>query len=151
MRMILPLLLVAVAASGCAVLDRLTLNERSAPVPAAMPDPIAPPLLGVGKMAATLDTTTSAEKEAALAIPPRPSERSLGQVTASLGSPAEQGFWLRTTLVTATGKGRVATAGGQSVAVDLMPGTSGAQLSLAAFRALGLSLTALPEVAVFAR
>jgi hypothetical protein len=37
---------------------------------------------------------------------------------------------------------------GLAVAVTLLPGTGGAQLSLAAFRALGLSLTGLPEVLV---
>jgi hypothetical protein len=36
------------------------------------------------------------------------------------------------------------------VNVDLIPGTGGALLSLAAFRQLGLSLTDLPEVTVYA-
>ncbi len=43
------------------------------------------------------------------------------------------------------------TWGGTSVQVDLLPGEGGAQLSLAAFRALGLGLTDLPEVTVFTR
>jgi hypothetical protein len=75
--------------------------------------------------------------------------RELGKVTVALGSPAEPGFWLRTALVTAPGKGKVVTASGASVAVDLQPGSGGALLSLAAYRALGLALTDLPEVTIF--
>ena len=67
----------------------------------------------------------------------------------ALGSPAEQGFWLKTALVSVAGKGRVVTASGASVAVDLLPTEGAALLSLAAFRALGLSLTDVPEVSVF--
>jgi len=154
MRMIIPLLLSVLLVPGCAALNRLKPQSKPAPVAEVMPDPAlaAPaPVLGAGKTAATLDTTTVAEKREALAVAPVATERSLGKVAVSLGSPAEQGFWLRTTLVKVAGKGRVETAGGQSVAVDLLPGASGAQLSLAAFRALGLSLTALPEVGVFAQ
>jgi len=43
----------------------------------------------------------------------------------------------------------VVTASGASVAVDLQSGSGGALLSLAAYRALGLALTDLPEVTVF--
>jgi hypothetical protein len=47
-------------------------------------------------------------------------------------------------------QGRIETAAGKSLALELRPGTGGALLSLAAFQALGLSLTDLPEVTVFA-
>ena len=120
--------------------------DVAAPVEVAPPAPV----LGSGTTAATLDTTTAAERKEALAAPATGGERALGKVAVSLGSPVEQGFWLRTALVTAPGKGRVVTADGKSVAVDLLPGASGAQLSLAAYRALGLSLTDLPEVTVYA-
>lgn len=150
----IPLLMIVTLASGCAVVDRL----RPAPKVdvALQPEAVAPPpanpaVLGEGKSAAALDTTTAAERAEALAAPAASGERELGKVVVSLGSPAEQGIWLRTTLVKAAGKGRVVTAGGQSVAVDLLPVTSGAQLSLAAYRALGLSLTDLPEVTVYAQ
>lgn len=111
----------------------------------------SPAVLGQGTTAAALDQTTVEERAAALAAPAASAERSLGKVSVSLGSPAEQGFWLRAGVVTSAGKGRVVTAGGQSVAVDLIPGEGAAQLSLAAFRALGLSLTDLPEVSVYAQ
>lgn len=99
--------------------------------------------------AAALDRTTPEEKAAALAAPAAGTERELGRVSVALGPPAEQGIWLTTSLVTAPVMGRVVTAEGTSLAVELRPGTGGALLSLAAFQALKLSLTDLPEVTVF--
>jgi hypothetical protein len=75
----------------------------------------------------------------------------LGLVTVALGPPAEQGFWLKSALVAEAGKGWVVTATGAMVAVDLLPAEGAAQLSLAAFRALDLALTDLPEVLVYAQ
>lgn len=154
MRNVILLSLALTATAGCAVLDRL---KPASEAPAAAVDPgaaavaAAPaPVLGAGATATTLDTTTDAQKQAALAAPAASGERSLGKVAVSLGSPAEPGIWLRSSLVSAPGKGRVVTASGQSVAVDLLPGQGAAQLSLPAYVALGLSLTALPEVTVFA-
>ena len=98
--------------------------------------------------AEALDQTTTAERAAAVLVPAAEG-RALGKVTVALGSPAEQGFWLKTTLVSVAGTGRVVTASGASVAVDLIPAQGAALLSLAAFRALGLSLTDVPEVSVF--
>jgi hypothetical protein len=100
--------------------------------------------------AEVLDTTTPEEKAAALAAPAASGERALGSVVVALGPPAEQGLWLSTSLVSETVQGRVETAGGTSLAVELRPGTGGALLSLAAFQALGLNLTELPEIRVFA-
>lgn len=158
MQKIVSLGLVLSTLSGCAALDRINPFARSPDRRAAAADaaPVTPPpqnpmVMGEGRSAAVLDTSSEAEKAAALAVPATAAERELGRVTVALGSPAEAGFWLRSPLVGAPGKGRVQTAGGQSVAVDLLPGESGAQLSLAAFRALGLSLTDLPEVTVFAQ
>ena len=156
MRLIVPLCLSLALIPGCAVLDRL--GPKPAPEPVAVEvapppavAPVASPLGQTGAAtAAALDQTTTAERKEALAVAPAAGEQALGKVAVSLGNPAEQGFWLRSALVTSAGKGRVETAAGQSVAVDLLPGESGAQLSLAAFRALGLTLTDLPEVTVFA-
>lgn len=99
--------------------------------------------------AEVLDTTTAEEKAAALAAPAPSGERSLGRVIVSLGPPAEQGLWLKTALVSQTVQGRVETAAGKSLTLELRPGLGGAMLSLAAFQSLGLSLTDLPEVTVF--
>ncbi|MBN2631336.1 MAG: hypothetical protein JXR75_12460 [Rhodobacteraceae bacterium] len=144
--------------SGCGLLDGLRpapedgylAAQPAGPAPDVAPVAAAPvPVLGPGKTAAALDTTTAAQKQAALAAPAASGERNLGKVAVSLGSPAEPGIWLRSALVKAAGKGRVVTASGTSVAVDLMPGQGAAQLSLAAYRALGLGLTDLPEVTVY--
>lgn len=102
------------------------------------------------RTAAAFDTTTEAQKAAALAAPAGGAE--IGRVVASLGNPAEQGFWLRSGLVEAPRPGVVRLASGATVQVDLLPlAGGGPQLSLAAFRALGLGLTDLPQVIVLAR
>lgn len=119
--------------------------------PVARPD-LAAPAPPVGATSAeALDTTTEDQRQTALAAPEPAGERALGPATVSLGSPTEGGFWLRTALVEAPASGRVETADGTSVQVELRPGQGAAQLSLAAFRAAGLDLTALPVVQVFAR
>jgi hypothetical protein len=137
--------------SGCAVLNGLNPAPKAPEVAMVAPleGTVTLPDLGAGQSAAALDQTTAAEKAAATA-PMAGAARELGRTTVALGSPAEQGFWLKSALVAAPGKGRVTTVSGASVAVDLQPGTGGALLSLAAFRALGLPLTDLPEVTVFA-
>lgn len=81
-------------------------------------------------------------------------ERDLGTTIASLGSPTEPGFWLKTPLVDAPGKGRVDFQNtGKSVEVDLIPidgpKTAGSRMSLAALRLLDAPLAGLPEVQVF--
>jgi hypothetical protein len=112
---------------------------------------VAVPPVGA-KSAAALDTTTAAQKAAALAAPAKPAgEQSLGKTAVALGNVTEPGFWLRSALVKSAGSGRVVTAAGGSIAVDLIPGDGAAQLSLAAFRALNLSLTDLPDVTIFAQ
>ncbi|MGO4908972.1 hypothetical protein ACEN2J_11665 [Pseudorhodobacter sp. W20_MBD10_FR17] len=111
---------------------------------------VAPPK-GARTIAA-LDTTTAAQKAEALSAPAQPAaEQALGKTAVALGKVTEAGFWLRSSLVQTAGKGRVVTANGASIAVDLIPGTGAAQLSLAAFRALNLPLTDLPEVTIFAQ
>jgi uncharacterized protein YceK len=151
---LLPLLLV-VALSGCATLfpkaERTPLTGPTARDPATEMTPSAgTAALGAQAVRAeVLDTTSAAEKAAALAAPAPGGERELGRVVVALGPPAEQGLWLRTALVTAPVQGRVVTAAGQSLTLELRPGTGGALLSLAAFQALKLGLTDLPEIAVF--
>ena len=155
MRILAPLLLIALA--GCAGSPFAGLRgkppvETVAARPPPRPDVVAPVPVAGATTAAAFDTTTAADKAAALAPPPAPAgERLLGKTAVALGNPAEPGFWLRASLVTTPAKGRVEVAGGASIAVDLIPGAGAAQLSLPAFRALNLPLTALPEVLIFAR
>ena len=142
MKTMIPFVMLALLA-GCA---------GQAPKPVADVAPVAPmatlPAIGQGRSVASLDKTTEAEKAAAKAAPAA-AGKALGRVVVALGAPAESGFWLKSGLVKAVGKGRV-VIGSASVAVELRPGDGGALLSLAAYRALGLELTDLPEVSVFA-
>jgi uncharacterized protein YceK len=151
MRIIVLVSIALLPLSGCALMKNLTAPAVGAPPPVEAAAPltaIAP--MGTGAAtAATLDQSTP-EQVAAATAPVANGARELGRVVVALGSPAEQGFWIKTPLAVVAGKGRVVTADGKSVNVDLQPGTGGALLSLAAFRALGLGLTDLPEVTVFA-
>ena len=101
-----------------------------------------------GQSAAALDAVTEAQKAAAGAAPD--SGQVLGIVTVALGSPAQQGLWLKSNLVAAPSKGRAVLANGSGVNVDLRPAGGGATLSFSAYRALGLGLTDLPQVQVLA-
>ncbi len=142
--------LAALTLSGCAVFAPAAIEAPPVPTVAA-PPPNPGGVLGAnGQSADALDQSSAADIAAAAAVSEPAGERALGRVVVALGSPAEQGFWIKTALAAAPGKGRVVTADGQSVNVDLIPGTGGASLSLAAFRQLGLGLTELPEVTVYA-
>lgn len=150
----LPFSLAALA--GCA--DLSIPNPFAGASPAATPPAESAPAAaglrppGGARTAAALDTTTEAEKAAARAATAEPSvERNLGKVFVSLGQATEPGFWLRSSLVTQRMQGRVVTTLGESLQVDLLPGDGAAQLSLAAYRALNLPLTGLPEVTVYSR
>ena len=149
-QIILISVLASFALSGCAVFDKLQRpNAAAVQIVAPVEPAVTLPALGAGQSAAALDQSRAAEKAAA-AAEPASGARVLGKAVVALGSPAEQGFWLKSALVVTAGKGRVVTAGGASVNVDLIPGEGAALLSLAAFRALGLGLTDLPEVTIYA-
>lgn len=150
------LLSLALAVTGCGLIQ-----PKGGREPVTGPSALAPPIESASQglagamgsqavKAEDLDTTTAAEKADALAAPAASGERELGRVVVALGSPAEQGLWLKTELVAEVVEGRIETAEGKSLTLELRPGTGGALLSLAAFQALGLSLTGLPEVTVFA-
>ncbi|WP_420863053.1 hypothetical protein [Algirhabdus cladophorae] len=102
------------------------------------------------------DTTSSAEKAQAVEVAAQDAGGSatLGRTVASLGSPADPGFWLETPLVDDVQMGRVVyLANGQAVAVELRPiegpKTAGSRLSLPAMRVIEAPLTGLPELEVF--
>ena len=145
----------ALALSGCALFQK---EGRSGVTGPAEPQPatefapaVSTSVLGTTRAvsAASLDKTSAEEKAAALAAPASGGERELGKVVVALGPPAEQGIWLSSSLVKDKAQGRIVTAAGKSLAVELRPGTGAALLSLAAFQALGLSLTDLPQVTVY--
>ena len=105
---------------------------------------------GAPKKTEALDVATAEERKEAVTIEPVSSEKKLGIAIASLGNPAETGFWVKSDLVSKPTKGRITDlSSGTQVNVDLFPAEtaqSGTQLSLSAMRALGVSLIDLPEV-----
>ncbi len=158
MKQLLALAIAAANLSGCGLFNPggagsgpASITGPSAAQPATEFAPAAADAaLGARSDSATaLDTTTAEQKAAALAAPAKGGERALGTAVVALGPPAEQGFWLSSPRVKAVAQGRVQTASGQSLAVELRPGTGGALLSLAAFQALKLPLTELPELTVY--
>ena len=156
MRQLAILPVIALALSGCALFQkeggRAGVTGPAEPHPATEFAPaVSTSVLGTTRAASAeaLDKTSAEEKAAALAAPAQGGERELGRVVVALGPPAEQGIWLSSALVKETAQGRIVTAAGKSLAVELRPGTGAALLSLAAFQALGLSLTELPQVTVY--
>lgn len=146
---------VLLALSGCALLT----PKAKAPPPATeapgLATEFAAPVqtttletLGEGQSVAALDTTSAAEKDAALAAPVAAGGGELGRQVVALGSPADPGLWVQTSLVSVVTKGTVVAPNGQTLAVELRPGSGAALMSLAAYQALGIGLTELPEVAI---
>lgn len=135
-----------IALTGCAELGLTAKPEAPAP------EPVAAVVPAVANTAEALDTTTEAERAAALAEPAPATETELGRTIASLGDPTDPGFWIKTPLVSAPAKGRAEAANGRSVLVDLIPmdgGAGGSQISLPALRLLELPLTDLPELTLY--
>lgn len=134
------------------------LPEATAADVAAVPaDPVltsAPPPPPTAKTQAALDTTTPEQrKQAAAPTPTAATSKSLSTTVASLGTPTEPGFWLKTPLVKFETKGRVTNkANGKSSAVTLIPiegpATGGSRLSLPAMRLIEAPLTELTELEV---
>ncbi len=129
---------------------------RPKPRPESLESRVSAPAAGATSVE-EFDTTSNAERQAATNVSADAGgERALGRTIASLGSPAQPGFWLETPLVSAAMPGRVvALATGESVLVKLlpagMPEGAGSQVSLAALRLLGVDLAGLHEIEVYAR
>ncbi|GGD41277.1 D-galactarate dehydratase [Sinisalibacter lacisalsi] len=151
------LLILAVLLSACAEMaprdaDMAPPEGMTRPMP--RPDAGAPP--AGANTADAFDTSTEAERAAAMAESAPDAEARLGRTVASLGSPADPGFWLETPLTDRVRPGRVvAVASGASVQVELRPidapPGAGSRISLPALRLLNVGLTGLHELDVFAR
>lgn len=164
--LVLPLLAVA-ACDGIATAPAAPEAPAATPAAASAPIRTAAPVLtaSAAPSRAPLSRPAAARPEAynqataeerAAAVAPVTQARKLGTTIASLGNPTEQGFWIKTPLVSASGKGRlVDPASGKSVNVDLLPlsgpESGGSQVSLAALQMLGVSLTGLPKLEVYAQ
>ena len=122
--------------------------------PVTRPEGVAVPGAGARKVE-EFDTTTAIDRSAALSEAASAGGAvALGVTVASLGSPTEPGFWLKTPLVTAPAKGKVIHAGtGKSVAVELIPidgpETAGSRMSLSAMRLIEVPLSELLKVEVY--
>lgn len=135
--------------AGCAALQ----GKSSAPAEPGMATEFAPAVetqsletMGSGQSVAALDRTSEAEKQAALAAAAGGGE--LGRQIVALGSPADTGLWVQTSLVKAVTKGSVRAPDGKVLAVELRPGSGAALMSLSAYQALGIGLTELPEMVI---
>lgn len=151
-RLVLCLPPFALALAGCASVQMPTLSTKpEATVAAADPEARVAPTNAV--TVEEFDTTTTAERAAAEAAPAPAGEALLGKTVASLGDPTLGGFWLETPLVDATRQGRIESASGKSVNVELRPidgaASAGSRISLAALRLLEVPLTDLPELSVY--
>jgi len=131
-----------VCLSACAKIQSQTMDVAGgaaiAPLPAGTVRPVArPETATLGSAAGTVST----------------SRGDLGSTIVSLGSPTESGMWLKTPLVRTPTTGHV-TFGGASQKVNLIPiegaASAGSRMSLAAMQALGVPLTELVEIRVFA-
>ena len=137
--------------------DRAADPTPTAPSAASDATPIEPVIALPPEDAVTVedfDTTTSAERDAALVEAPAAGDGRIGTTVASLGDPGEAGFWIKTPLVSEQTTGRVVyVKSGRSVQVQLIPSGgvagSGSQVSLAAMRLLDAPLTELPELVVY--
>ncbi len=132
-------------------------EATEADVAAVPADPVmtsTAPSPPAAKTVQTLDTTTAEQRaEAAAPATPSATSKSLGTTIATLGSPTEPGFWLKTPLVKTETSGRVTNkANGKSSVVTLIPidgpATGGSRMSLPAMRLIEASLTDLTEVEV---
>lgn len=120
-----------------------------------VPGASAPPPPPEARTVEQFDTTTAADRAEAAAPTDASNGAPLGTTIASLGDPADPGFWAETPLVSEVRQGRLTyPATGKSVQVELRPSGgeagSGTRVSLPALRVLEAPLTALPELEVFA-
>lgn len=125
----------------------------AAPAAAKVVKAPAPP--AGARTADALDTTTAAQKAAAVQKPAS-GETRLGETIGSLGDATEPGLWIKTPLASVRGAGRIEhKASGKSALVELIPldgpKTAGSEVSLAAMRLLGVGLTDLPDLDVYAQ
>ncbi|MXW86967.1 MAG: hypothetical protein F4103_17635 [Boseongicola sp. SB0673_bin_14] len=132
----------ALSISGCAQFEQVELRT-----PRLATSPLEP---SAARTVEELDTTTAAERDAAVAT--GPAGRLLGRTVASLGDPTAPGFWIETPLVATERPGRlVYPANGNSVEITLIPSEGGSsRVSLAAMRLLEAPLAGLPTLEVHA-
>ena len=139
-----------VSATGPAPGAGVTPAAAGTPAPTLNPNPPPPPPVAA-RTVDQFDTTSDADKAAALAVDDTAPVKDLGTTLATLGPPAEPGIWLKTPLVSALTMG-VVSYKGKDAKMELRPSGgaagSGSQISLAAMQTLGIPLTEIAEVSV---
>jgi hypothetical protein len=154
MRISVPLaLLAAVVLAGCDGGNGIGgLFADDARVSEDGPDTVRPQARADGAASGGPLSALSVNAAQAASLPPRAGETALGTETATLGDVADPGLWLLTRHVMAPVRGQVvAVVSGRATQVELRPsGGAGGRLSLAAMQALGLPITALAQVQVYA-
>lgn len=142
--------------SGCAEVDQLISSARgddvNSTVQSQQPRTGESLPRGTATTPEALDQSTEAERKKAKQV--SAAGQNLGQTVASLGSPSEAGFWLKTPLVKVETPGQIRDrATGNALAVRLIPingpVTAGSRMSLAAMRALNVGLSELVTVDVY--
>ena len=151
------LLILPFALASCAEIERIAARSDTSATPGdppaavVTPELAAPPPPAAAVTVEQFDTTTEEQRVAAASV--EAGGRLLGTTVASLGDPGRAGFWIETDLASAQGRGRIVnTATGADVEVELLPlsGDAGSRVSLAALRVLGIPLTDLPTLEVYA-
>lgn len=143
------LIILPLALAACVQPESELVSPEASPIVDATVANAPPPPPPDARTVEEFDTTSTTER--AEAITEEDGGQLLGTDIASLGDPARPGFWIETALVSEPGKGRVALPGQDlSVEVELIPSDTGSRLSLATLRVLGVPLTELPSVEVYA-
>jgi len=150
----LALLLPLLALAGCDLAATGTPQPPPRATAPAAPSGVTETALQRPASARSVASLDASAVEKAAASRPAAAGARLGTTIASLGDATKGGFWIRTPLVQAAGKGRlVDTSTGKSVNVDLIPlpgpASAGSQVSLPVLTTLGVGLTDLPEVEVY--
>lgn len=103
--------------------------------------------------AAALDVATEKERSIAVQSVAKSELKLLGDAIATLGNPAETGFWAKTSLVKVQTQGRITfETAGTSVNVTLYPRDgeeTGVEVSLSALRTLKAPLAGLNTVQIY--
>lgn len=150
----LALLLPLLALAGCDLAATRTPQPPPRATAPAAPSGVTETALQRPASARSVASLDASAAEKAAASRPAAAGARLGTTIASLGDATKGGFWIRTPLVQAAGKGRlVDPSTGKSVNVDLIPlpgpVSAGSQVSLPVLTTLGVGLTDLPEVEVY--
>lgn len=131
------LLLGALTLSACATTSELPVEAPPAPTAVKISDDsYVPPDISDGGIV----FRTGASRPAATAPAPEKPAAALGEITVSLGPPAETGLWASSGLLPSPQQVQLEDpAAGVRIEVEMRPTDGVDQMSLDAYRALGLS------------